>query len=337
MEYKVKKRDIHKKDIKYLEIYFKNGDFLTIKNNEIIDISLTLADELVVGTMYWNEFCPVIYSGYLKIKPLKKRQGSLDERFLFDDKKYQKDRVQYIFDRLIQREDSVVSIQLFNEYNHCTALYGISNSIVKDDNIMITFSLIGTQSNQEKYHTIALPELQQSIIGRLELDFENCDGIYISHKEIVEMNISLKPELEWYGNYYRVVQKGYLKIKLDKNENSDRETRLWKALRHGKKGNKQIERRIYGKKGYGLHDICNLYIEYRPAGVEFYRKECIVVNDIRTSQELKTIQHWEANKQEEYQPCFVGGYAKKDGDMILIVFGKENLNDEDYQKLLKKF
>lgn len=57
MEYYVKKKEYVKDDINFIEIFFENGDYLTIFGKEVADISVRLYDDLVLGNNYWNSFC----------------------------------------------------------------------------------------------------------------------------------------------------------------------------------------------------------------------------------------------------------------------------------------
>ena len=112
-----------------------------------------------------------------------------------------------------------------------------------------------------------------------------------------------------------------------------RENSLFDKLAKGEKGNKQIERRVCGKKGFELHDICHLYIEYDYAGSGFYRRECLEINDLRSEEEFTEIEKLEEKEGREFAPYFLGGYAEKvDKDIILITFGEIALKDERCQR-----
>lgn len=81
------------------------------------------------------------------------------------------------------------------------------------------------------------------------MDFENCEGVYLDQKEIIEMQIVFNKELCWgSGDYIRQVESGFLKVKLDPAQNEWRENSLFDNLEKGKKGNRQIERRLSGKR-----------------------------------------------------------------------------------------
>ena len=93
-----------------------------------------------------------------------------------------------------------------------------------------------------------------------------------------------------------------------------------------------------GKKGFDLHDICHLYIEYNYVGGGFYKKECIEINDIRSDEEFEEIEKWEEREDHEFMPYFIGGYAEKvDKNTLLITFGKSALKNDRCQTELKNF
>ena len=83
-------------------------------------------------------------------------------------------------------------------------------------------------------HIILLPEIGKSLISRIELDFENCEGVYLDQKEIVDMQITFNKELSWgSGDYVRQIESGFLKIKLDPEQNEWRENSLFDKLAKG--------------------------------------------------------------------------------------------------------
>ena len=188
-------------------------------------------------------------------------------------------------------------------------------------------------------HTILLPEMSKTIISGIILDFENCEGVNIDPNEIVDMHIVFNKELYLgSGDYVRQIESGFLFFFLDPEQNEWRENSLFDKLAKGEKGNKQIERRVCGKKGFELHDICHLYIEYDYVGSGFYKRECLDITDLRSEEEFKEIEKLEEKEGHEFAPYYLGGYAEKiDKDTILITFGKKAIEDERCRNKLKEY
>lgn len=338
MEYSVKKNEFKKEKIEYIEMFFNNGDYIIISKTEIIDISTRLYDKLIIGKDYWNPFCAVVESGFLKLKLLKKAKGIYANSHVYNQKEYNRDRIEYIKNRLYN-EGGVDCIKLFDKNNWYFTLYCQVETTLDGDNLNLKFIQCYKKAEcKSDLHIISLPEIKKSLISRLELDFENCEGVYLDQKEIIEMQIVFNKELCWgSGDYIRQVESGFLKVKLDPAQNEWRENSLFDNLEKGKKGNRQIERRLSGKKGFELHDICHLYIEYGYVGAGFYKRECVEINDLRSEEEIAEIEKLEEKEGRELAPYYLGGYAEiVDKDTLLITFGKTALKDERCQSELKK-
>lgn len=338
MQYSVKKREFKIDDIEYMEVFLDNGDCFPISKTEIVDISIRLYDNLILGRDYWNSYCAVIESGFLKLKLQKKAKGVYANPYVYNQREYNKDRIGFIKNRLCN--DGVVNcIKLYNENNWHFTLYCKVETIIDSDRLKLKFI---PQNKNAGYksdtHYILLPEVSKSTISQIELDFENCESVCIDQKEIVDMQINLSKELCWgSGDYVRQIESGFLKIKLDPEQNNWRKQNLFDNFIKGKKGNKLIGNRLCGRKGFELHDICHLYIEYNYAGSGFYKRECIEINDIRSEEELLKIEKIEEKECREISPYFLGGFAEKiDKDTFLITFGKTALKDQRCQKELKK-
>lgn len=338
MEYRVKKKEFKKENIEYIEIFFDNGDYFPISKSEIVDISTKLYDKLILGTDYWNSFCAVVEGGFLKLKLQKKAKGFFVNSHVYNQKEFNKDRIGYIKTRLC--EGGVNCIKLFNDNNWHFTLYCLIETIIDGDYLNLKFI---PHQKKEPYendtHTILLPEMSKTIVRRLELDFENCEVVNIDQNEIVDMHIVFNKELCWgAGDYVRQIESGFLKIKLNPEQNEWRKNSLFDNLSKGKRGNIQIERRLCGRKGFELHDICHLYIEYNYAGSGFYKRECLEINDLRSKEEFAEIEKLEEKEGYEFAPYFLGGYAEKvNKDIVLIAFGKTALKDKRCQNELKKY
>lgn len=167
------------------------------------------------------------------------------------------------------------------------------------------------------------------------LDFENCESITIESSEINNYQIKFDAELEWGSNgYVRKIDTGYLYIVLDSSINTFRKNDFFNKFKCGKEGNKTIRKRICGKKGFDLHDICHLYITYTSHALT-QSHECIEIQDIRSDEEFLAIEKMEEKTGQEYYPYCVGGYSELDdeGD-IIILFGKDALKNDTCQELL---
>lgn len=340
MEYKIKKKDFKKEDIEFMNVFFDNGDYLPISGTEVVDISIQLYDRLILGDGYYNAFCPVVESGFMKLKLTKKCKGFYTTASLYNLKEYNKDRIGYIKNRLIH-EGGLKYIRLFDCCNWHHTLYGNMKAELDEDFLIIKFEPKNIQeSNSSENNTILLPEVGKSIIEKLDLDFENCEGICIYKEEIAEMQLHFKKELCWEsGDYIREIDSGYIRLRLDPERNSYRENSLFGELSKGKKGNKEIEQRLCGRKNFELHDICHLYIDYEHAGFGAYKRECIEISDIRCSEELEEIERYEKEEEEcDFIPYFLGGYCQKQGDgTILITFGKTAQNNEKCKMRLNEY
>ena len=337
MEYSVKKRKFKKENIEYIEVFFDNGDYFPISKTEIVDISTRLYDKLILGKDYWDSFCAVVESGFLKLKLQKKAKGFFANPHVYNQRGYNNDRIGYIKTRLC--EGGVNCIKLFDDNNWHFTLYCLIETTLEGDYLNLKFiPYYKKEGYKNDTHTILLPEISKTIISGIELDFENCEGVNIDSNEIVDMHIVFNKELCWgSGDYVRQIESGFLKIKLDPEQNEWRKNSLFDNLAKGKKGNLQIERRLCGKKGFELHDICHLYTEYDYVGSGFYKRECLDITDLRSEEEFTKIEKLEEKEGREFAPYFLGGYVEKvDKDILLITFGKTALKDQRCQSELKK-
>ena len=338
MEYSVKKREFKKKDIEFIEMFFDNGDCIPISKTEIIDISTRLYDNLIMGKDYWNSFCAVIESGFIKLKLQKKVKGFFANPHVYNQREYNKDRISYIKNRLCN-ENGVNCIKLFDENNWHFTLYCQVESSFDVDCLNLKFIPYYKNARYKSdTHIISLPEIGKSIIRNIQLDFENCEELKIEQEEILEMQLNLSEELCWKaGDYGRQIDSGFIKIKINEENNEFREDNFMGKWPKGKKGTQRIIERLCGKKGFDLHDLCHLYIEYDYTGSGFYKRECVEINDIRSEEEFEEIEKLEEKEGHEFAPYFLGGYAEKiDKDIVLITFGKSALKDERCQRELKE-
>lgn len=98
-----------------MEILFDNGDYFTIKGNEVLDISLKLEDKLIaVDSSYHKCFTLVVFSGFIKL--YLKYKDCRDDKLLYNVKEYNKNRILYIKNRLLN-EGSVRCVKIYDENN----------------------------------------------------------------------------------------------------------------------------------------------------------------------------------------------------------------------------
>lgn len=340
MEYKIKKEVFRKEDIHFMRIFFENGDYLPVSGRELQDFSVKLYDRLVLeNNSYTRHCCPVVESGFIKFKPTKKVKGFYTDAYLNNYREYSKDRSLYIKNRLISEND-VKYVQIFDKNDWRHTLLGNITAQVDDNCVTLLFKQKNNnQSCNGEYHTISLPEVKKTMIKSLYLDFENCEGFDVYNDEIVDLQLKFKEMLcVDSSDYNREIESGYIKLKFDEKYNEYRDNSFFDDLSKGKKGNKEIEMRLCGRKGIDLHDICHLYIDYEYAGFGEMRKECIEIEDIRSDEEFAEIEKYEGEEIVNYLPYYLGGYCEKTGDgYLLITFGETAIANTNCQKLLKEY
>lgn len=308
-EYVCAKKMFEKKEIKEAQIFFRNGDFFELSENEIIDINLQFYDTLIANEQM---FSPVVKSGYIKCR-FRSVFPKYDSSFLYNVKEYRRDRIKYLENRCLN-EGGLYYIRLFDE-NHWDGIFGDIIAYREGSEIVLSFQENKTYGSADKdHHTVMAPNVTKRVVTKIDLDFENCDGIEIFQEEILDMQINCHKTLRCGPlSYRREVCNGFIRFKFD-------EKFVWRRadIYCGSKKNtlKNLTKRLCGK-GEDDIDICNLYIYYQDAGYGREHEECIGIDDIRPVEVLPN------GDEENIYPCFISGYAKKEKDgSILIVFGK---------------
>ena len=105
----------NKKDVRYMYMFFDNGDYLIVKGMEIVDISINVYDKLI---WHGQGVSPVAESGFIKLKVINKNSCSFSRGFLYNSGEYRKGRKQYIERRCC--EEYVKEVWLFDENNSLT-------------------------------------------------------------------------------------------------------------------------------------------------------------------------------------------------------------------------
>ncbi len=337
MEYIVPKRRFNKKSVfDRIEVRFKNGDFLTIRKNEIVLVDLQFYDKLV----FFNRGChPVASGGYIKIK-LQDGKAKGERRRLYNPQEYTRNRKEYIEKRLLSECD-IDKLQIYNDDNWDVIIFGDIYAEISEGFLILRFKNNGCcDADLLNYHTVKLGEFDKNNIGKILLDFENCDGFEIFPKEIVDMQLTFEKKLEWdaYG-LNRVLKEGYIRIRFD-SAFEWREVNMYRG-----KTIPAMKRRLCGYGG--KIDICHLYITFDYPRYVGVNEECIGINDLRYKEEESDDAYYNFEKkccfgddeneylsneydEEDYEDedcddwSFISGYAQKeDNGDVLIVFGKE--------------
>lgn len=323
-EYFYPPKTLVKANIEFAQVVFQNGDYLTIKKNEILEASLALCDELIrTGT----GVCPILRTGFLKCRIQYCKRAKYQNVSLYNPQEYIKDRKSYIENRCV-KEGKIKAIRVFDANDWHYTLYGEIVASVEGENMVLSFRN-SAQSNDSA--VIRLKEPKKSTIGSIVLDFENCDTFRIYENEIMDIQLAFRNELVWEGNELnREVVGGFLRLKFDKStDHTDVNIYKW----NGKI--KQLEERLCGRKGEDFHDICHLYIEDAEA-YKSRQEECISICDIRYLDQPEPPEDEDPESEEsegDFEETdstpryeYVGGLAQKQPDgSILLSFGRTAL------------
>ncbi len=323
--YQVSKSEFFTKEIEEIYVFFKNGDYISLKENEIVEMSTELGDNL---QFYNNRICFNVVSGFLKceIKPL--NQIKYDYFRVYNSKDYKVDRKTYIENRCANIKDiECITIHNINNW-HFTI---VSNISAKVENGYLVFEFAYNDTCDKDFASINIKPIKKQDVMKMNLSFENCESYDIFQSEILEMQINLKPQLEWIaGDLGRVIQSGYMHLKLDKYNNA----RLVVLFSDKETNKKYLLKRLCSKKQIMEHDICWLHIDYYGIIFNPLQNESLDNPDIRSDEVLEAIEK-EEDETGIADYSFYGGYTKllKDGS-ILITFGKNS--KEKIEKLIEK-
>lgn len=309
MRYLIEKKKYNAKMIDHLDIVFQNGNYVTIRKKECMEIRISLYDRLV---RYEDGASYVGHSGYIKLKIFpRKRAADL------------KNNKAYIESRCTAEND-VDHIVLYDENNWGDTVFGDIRCHMEDDFLILQFEpnqKYGPASSNMAY--IDLPEVSQKDILKIDLDFENCETVMVYEDEILHLDLLFDEHLEWDGrNFYRSVKSGVLKLKLAKCY-LDRQTNFLDA--GGKRPtSRKITQRICGK-GEDIHDICHLYITYNCVSCNRESTEKIETANMRFYEEEAVIYDEEQDGciYDSAEDMYIGGYAKLERDgAVTVEFGE---------------
>ncbi len=319
--------------IERLKICFDNGDYLEIKQREILDASIDFYDSLIFGE---GGAYPVARSGFIKLK-IQEGNAKMPKCFLYNQKEYKSKRKQYIENRL-SCEGGIKCITLYNCNNWSNTVFGDIYATCEDEFLFLRFKEnehYGTYGSEN--HSIKLRNISKSMIRAIDIDFENCDGFEIYGDEIVDLQFNFEGCLNWNSNgYIRCVKNGYMVIKLNPDYNDSRSENVY-LCKKGKKMTRYLESRMCQRR-FDLTDICNLYITYDYYDYRGAIKETITMPTLSRSGKWTTVtnddeldgyppnDYYCYEDDDEYEDNFpyISGYAEKGSDgTIKIVFGKK--------------
>lgn len=299
-EYLLKKKFIKPTDIKEINIFFDNGDYVSIEDT-LLSFSLKFYDRLI-----WKDNSIVqVAFGELSLKLSDKKIKSYSQ-FVFNKKELLQNRKKYVVERCIN--GCIDHIVIRNENNFPTTIYGDIFAENNEDIFVLKFlpnEKYGPFENN--FCSIDLNNVTKTIIRKINLDFENCESYTIYQNEIESIDLIFEKQLFsiGFGDGVRQIKSGFMIIKLDKDRSRD-----YCFLDDYKfVSNKQLENRICRGQKKEPHDICHLYVTYETFN---YKEECL---------EIPCLGDYE-DSDENYSYC--GGFAKKlKHGYILIVFGKD--------------
>lgn len=334
MTYTVPKKVFTKDSIiNGIVVFFTNGDFLTIKKNEICSATITFYDKLIKNKL---RFSAVGHSGFIKLR-IQSGKAKSEDRHLFNQKEYNLNRKEYIQNRLVNGGD-IAFIKLFNQLNWSDCIFGDIYATLEGDYLYIRFR------ENEKYgawesdtHYVDIAQISKKMIFKINLDFENCDEIDVYRDEIKEMNLTFDKELIWgSSDYVRSLKGGFIIVKFEDCYHKNRHYDVCRDKKTVKI--KHLEERICGKKGTDIIDICHLYLDfYRYYNFE---GEVIAISSF-DEKEFEPYEknvddygdyykYWKENNYSDgddyYEKPFISGYAKRlDDGSIMISFSKKHL------------
>lgn len=337
MEYTIKKKQFKLGDnVHTLIIHFKNRDYCEIRNYEIRAVHLQFHDRLACVN---RNLSFVASGGLVKLKLYNKKSHNYWNSSVVNQEEFQKDRVKYLEDRLINKDD-IDSIELVNKLNWSSTVLGDISAVKEDGFILLRFHPCKHYGGAEsEYASVELAPIQKENICKVCLDFENCDGIDVYSHEIVDMNLIYSKQLCDWGMISRSLEGGYIRIKFDKYNSGARDgVHLYEY--DGKIST--LNKRICGKKEE-IHDICHLYLEMHGSGrYENMYEEAIDIQDMHEYSEDYDEEYFEDYDEddEEYtyqNAVYIGGYATKQKDgSILIEFGSSCIDKvKEYVKKQK--
>ena len=317
MRYFVEKKKYSIQNVTHLDIVFQNGNYLSIKEGELVDIKLDLYDRLI---RYEENASFVGHSGYVKLKiSPNKRTSSEKNAFLYNPEAYEKDRKAYIETRCTEEND-IDHFVFYDENNRNDMIFGDIRCHREDEFLILQFEpnrKYGSVCSDTAY--IDLPDVSKKDILRMDLDLENCESITVYGGEIRDIDLIFEERLAWDGgDFCRSVKSGVLKLKLMKDF-SNRNVNLHDPADE-KTMIRRIKKRLCGK-GQDIHNICHLYIIYGFVGYGHQLEEKIEIADMCLYEEKPDAYDEEAeeNIYDGDDEIYIGGCANVERNGVMTV------------------
>lgn len=298
-----------KKDVRFMYLFFDNGNYVTLDKSEFIDFDFVFYDKLVNNN---NQYVPMVKNGFIKLKISKFKSSRHNSVFInaYDD--YNKHRKSYLENRLVN-ESGIKYIKFFDENNWSRSIVGHFYG-EKDGEFLVLkiFDDFPSLEYKKEEFNVVINPLKKKIIESIKIDFENCESFDIYKDEILEINLNMDKKLELTSeDYGRVIEGGYIKIKL-KESYFERDIFFFDEIKKYKI--KSIIKRLCGD-GITNTDICRLYIRYEYAGFGICKTE-----PIETKNLFEVDENYE---DDDFEYLYLSGYCELlDDQSIVIHFGK---------------
>jgi len=312
-QYVYKKIEVVKENIESMQLTFVNGDVIELYSKEISEISVDFYDELF---FIEKRMDAVVRKGFIKIDVSNKLKN-YDDTFVYDLKDYRKSRKEYVINRCVKSQIFKVSITDENNWNR--DLYGDIMCRFDGEFLIIEFfenEKYGTYDSND--HFIFLNDVNKKNVESIDLVLENCESIQIFKEEIIDMQLIFEKKL-FLGSsgFERQLVKGFIRVKFDKTIPHRKVNDFFGTDKKVKVN--QLIKRLCGKKGESINDICVLVIDF-----DTYpqRTESIDVKDVYTEEELNEIEILEETSTHELYEFIAGKNKLLSDGSVLISFGR---------------
>ena len=310
MLYTCPKTDFSKMNISSMYLFFMNGDYVSIEKNEILGVSIRLYDSLVSSG---NAFSPIAESGTIRLR-IQKVAPKGGCHVVYNENEFRKGRKLYIEKRCAV-EGELSHVWFLDKNCWHRELYGDLAAHIDGGELVLEFlpSRLPKPADAA-HHSISLAPINDvEKIHRIDLSFENCESFTVYQSEIADIQLHFSKELIWdSSSYIRNAVAGYIRLRIDPDYN--REACLSANWRYPNvpATKARLEKRLCGN-GIDNVDICHLYVHYMHPGYGNLLEEKIDFPQLYDKRRT----------DEEYDPEYVTGYAKRQADgSILITFGK---------------
>lgn len=306
--------------IKFVQIFFDNGDYFPIYHTEVISKHFEYYDRLVA---YDNGYVQKARSGKMHLKFKKTYGGCYDDYLLSNDYNIRKDRPSVLEKRLIE-DGGITALRFFDDDNWSYLIVGNFKAKKENDEIIIEAypNLIDEPYDSDNFF-INLQPIKTKQIEKIYLSFENCEFFEVFNDEIVSVDLKFNNELnDIEGLMHREIIGGTIILNITESKDYRKEELFLGSDR--KTYPCDLRNRLTGKKGRDLINLCHLYITYDYAGFGLNREEKIEILDTRPD-EIQEAVDQAYDYDEEYDgpyEYFIGGIAERlDGKKVKVTFG----------------